>query len=578
MDKNIYEKIIKAINYESYHTSYSPMFSNIGLQLTNDIEGVGSLYLNYNRSTRSVFENLISFAVKMNLENSTAEKIIFGQNEASLAFYDIDTFLFESEKLDKVLLFQNRSENTLDLWKNFEDDILFINGYSKNLDERDPDEKVGFVIAAKIIEGDLQKDTVYSNKNKIKIAFTVQILEINEETLVSRLNEAPNTIDEAMQKCSKWFMDNLKDFDITLKTKEESDAIASAVQGLLFNCTKAPGKLRNHISSYPNRGQYPTHFIWDSYFQNLAYECINKDIAKDAILQIIENQRPDGKYPQFMCSTWDRPHDSQPALLGWAMKRLITIIEKDVEFEKKVFLSMEKNNMWWLTQRMTKYGVIFCPSGLETGQDNSPRFDNGPTLATDMNSFLLHQLKFTSETALKFGFEEKAKYWENKAKKLEENMIKMLYDEEYNLFFDYSLTKNEPIKIISPTALLPLWASINIEEEIKNKMIEKYLINPKYLFSNFVFPCIAYTEDCFDAEDWWRGPVWPSLTYLSLEILEHSKYHDEYMEACKKIHQMISEDGQMSELFNSLTGKGMGAKSQGWTCAVFIKLCNILNK
>ena len=96
MKKKIYEKIIKAINYDSYHTSYSPMFSNIGLQLTSDIEGVGSLYFNYNRSARSVFENLISFPAEMNMAKSTAEKIVFGQNEASLSFYDIDTFLFES--------------------------------------------------------------------------------------------------------------------------------------------------------------------------------------------------------------------------------------------------------------------------------------------------------------------------------------------------------------------------------------------------------------------------------------------------------------------------------------------------
>lgn len=41
---------------------------------------------------------------------------------------------------------------------------------------------------------------------------------------------------------------------------------------------------------------------------------------------------------------------------------------------------------WWLAQRMTRYGLIGTSDPLETGCDNTPRLDQGPVLADDMNS------------------------------------------------------------------------------------------------------------------------------------------------------------------------------------------------
>jgi hypothetical protein len=34
---------------------------------------------------------------------------------------------------------------------------------------------------------------------------------------------------------------------------------------------------------------------------------------------------------------------------------------------------------------------------------------------------------------------------------------------------------------------------------------------------------------------------------------------------------MIIEDGKISELFNSQTGKGLGREQQGWTAAILLK-------
>ena len=88
-----------------------------------------------------------------------------------------------------------------------------------------------------------------------------------------------------------------------------------------MNLTKAPGNLSRCVSAFPSRGGYPTHFMWDIAFQNLAYELMDEKTAADTLLQLAYAIRPDGKIPQFLCSTWARPHFAQPALLGWAAER-----------------------------------------------------------------------------------------------------------------------------------------------------------------------------------------------------------------------------------------------------------------
>ncbi|HBM80287.1 MAG TPA: hypothetical protein DD426_05540 [Clostridiaceae bacterium] len=63
--------------------------------------------------------------------------------------------------------------------------------------------------------------------------------------------------------------------------------------------------------------------MWYACFQNLALEYMNPLLAEDSLLLLTENQRIDGKIPQFICSTWVRPYESQPPLVGWAALRLI---------------------------------------------------------------------------------------------------------------------------------------------------------------------------------------------------------------------------------------------------------------
>lgn len=579
----IANELSKITDYASPQETYSPFFSNIGFEIHNQNSGIGALHLHYSRASRVLFDRFADFELTYDTEKSSIEKIVFtGKNgSASLAFSGTDTFSFESDGVNKIHLLCGHRDylKTFRIENKGKGNFIYY-GYSFNPDRRDPDECTPFALGIKIKTGKLETGdesvTAYCESNgKISLSFTFEALDISEARIKKVLDNAPS-VEKSAEKCLKNIEECVSSFDAEV-SEEEAVICTKAIHGLLFNLAKAPGNLSKHISSFPNRGTYPTHFLWDTCFQNLAYEELSPFLAKEFLLQFADTQRCDGKIEQFICSTWGRPEYSQPPLAGWATLR-IAKKENDEKFLKKMLTCLEKNNEWWLNNRMTRYGVIYCPHGLETGQDDSPRFDKGFTLACDMNSYLLSQMRATAEIAKMLGQNGKAKKWNKTADCFAGKIVDVLYCEKDNIFYDINLKSGKRIKLVSCSSLLPLWAGVPLCEEKRNKMIENYLLDEKHFYGNIPFPSVAYSEKCYRPELWWRGPVWMPTAYLLTELLEKYGYKEQYTEAVKRLHGILLKDKKMHELFNSQTGEGLGSAEQGWTCAIFIKLCNIINK
>ena len=583
------EKLIENFNsindYSAVQKTFSPCYSNIGFEIAPESCGSGALWLHYNRASRKLWDSFIDFPLKQNKAQTSAFSVAFGENETSakLTFTDTDTICFSADGLDGVKLFARKNEKLRSFWiEKISGNEAEVFGYSENTDDRDPDETVPFYIYLKVLQGEFfadKNDVIVraDNDKKIIISAAVEVLNIDRENAQKKAKNSPENFSEAEEKCREFYLECFDNFSVEIKSEEEEKIIAKAAYGLTANLAKAPGNLKNNISSFPNRGSYPSHFLWDTCFQNLAYEKFSPALAAEFLLQIAAFQRSDGKFPQFMCSTWERPHYSQPALVGWAAMRIATRTN-DRKFIEDMTDAIEKNNLWWLNSRNSECGLISCPHGLETGQDDSPRFDNGTTFACDMNSYVLHQLHCAAELNKMLGRNEKALFWEEKAEKLSQKIIEILWCEEDGIFYDVSPENGEFVRIVSPVSFLPLWAGVNLPKEKAEQSVRKYLLNPEYLFGEIPFPSVAYNDINYGSGNWWRGPTWMPNAYLMLETLDKLGYEKEYYEAAEKLYNVILNDGELHELFDSKTGTGLGAAEQGWTNAIFIKLCSIVNR
>ena len=561
--------------------SMSPMYSNFGLCFSEGRAAAETLLLHYNRFTRPLWKPLIDFGGAGEIRSTFASTRIQNENtDCELCFYATDAFAVYG-RAAAARIFCAADASLSEVWEAYRDEnMLILQGYSENGDARDPDKYVPVACGVRVSRGTLRAENgetqvLPDGTGELRFSLVCRALGFDLSEIKERLASAPETAEDAKERVRAWATEAAGGLDRIPAEEDARNTFLTAAAGLMMNLTAAPGKLAGHLSAFPSRGGYPTHFMWDSAFQNLAYELMSEKAAADTLLLLARSARPDGKIPQFLCSTWERPHETQPALLGWAARRYA---EKagaenlDPAFINTVYGALCRNNRWWLTARMTKYGLIYCPHGLETGQDDSPRFDGGPVIAADMNAYLLSQLRATAYFAALAGDADGQKAWETEAERFGALMVKHLYDAEQNLFFDADLQTGRPLPLIALSSLIPLWAGVPLPEEKRRAMIEDYLLNEKYFFGGVPFPSVAYCEKTYEPAHWWRGPTWMPVAWLMLETLEQYGYKKERALAAARLYEIMKKDGALHELFNSQTGEGLGCAEQGWTAAIFIRL------
>ena len=361
--------------------SYSPLFSSIGVAARAGEPGFGQLYFHYNRATRPVFERTVAAAPVFSPERSDLARLVCGDAALSLSFFGTNAFTVFARGEKEIEVFAHPSPRTELFWYEGEENgTHFFFGFSKNADARDPDERVPFSIALRVLKGRAtiteDRRLISAEDGEIYLAAVLRLLTPDRQEMSAVLESAPGEPEKADIPCREWLAETTRDLSVGIADAREEKMLRDSVTGLLMNLTRAEGALAKHISAFPSRGEYPTHFLWDTCFQNLLYERMSEDLAKDLLMQNIRNIREDGKFPQFLCSTWARPLDTQPALIGWAGLRLLRR-RFDKPFARFLLDAIERNNRWWLTQRITRIGLIYARDGLETGQDNSPRLDGG---------------------------------------------------------------------------------------------------------------------------------------------------------------------------------------------------------
>jgi hypothetical protein len=498
MQEVIYKEIKKVTGFNNPGSSYSPMFSTIGLCVSPNRNGVSNLWLSYNSATRSIFNELIALPYPLNTRESSIYRLVFGFNKGRLSFWKNDGFVFECEGVDELRMLTSVSSGTADLWKESDSDseYLILHGYSLNQAPEDPDSVVPFIFGVRAISGSIDTSDGYKIKagadGKIAIACDFEALKATSKYVRNILMTSPATVDEAALLCRRWLRNNSRSFEYEAKNETEIKAIARAVKGMLFNYSKAQGSLENCVTPFPSRGTKAYTSVWDVFFGNFGYGLLGTNNSKDFIKQIARRSRADGKISGKLCSTYESNDYRLYPLFGRAIIREMNF---DFGFGWDVLPALEENNKWWLTARISDCGLIF------------EEIEKRPVITIAVNAFFLDQLRATAELATMLGLEEKVEKWTEDAARLEENIIKNFYDKENNIFntvyFNIeNATRLDVDNSDEFASFVPLWAGINIGEENAKNMVEKIVI-----------PCET---------------VKPEQTAIKLEILRKYGFSEEY--------------------------------------------------
>ena len=570
-----------ALDFSGADRGFSPFFSDIGLEVDKG-GGIASLFLYYNRRKTVFLKPFLRLPDPVKPHRCSVAGITqhFDRARARIAFCSHDTWVVDCEGLPG-LEFDPGGHPGLTEKRRREVDrrTLIFDGYLPTVDARDPDSTFPFVLGLRIVRGavaggdgmeePLRIDA--DSQGRLVLVFTARVLEVDHRSVLARLKGASTSSAGAIQRTMAWWAEAMGGLDLAGGDPADGAVLARAVYTLLSNSAACPGLLQDRISAFPSRGTYPTPYLWDSCFQNLGTELFNPRLAADSLLLFVENLRVDGKMHAFICSTWVHPGQSQPPLVGWAAERLV---EKtgDERLAARLLPGLRRNTRWWLSQRMTRFGLVAALNGMEVGWDDSPRFDQGPIVACDLNSYLLLQMRACARFARMGGDEAGAEELDAQAEAYAARMVEILYDGETGLFWDLGVENGLPVRIKTPACFLPLLAGVPLPPEVAKWAVADYLLNPSCFFADVLFPVVAYDEPSYQSGKWWRGPTWINVAYLMLMVLDKLDFKEEAASARERLYRMLAADGDLRELFDSQSGEGLGAFEYGWTAAIFLRL------
>jgi len=335
-------------------------------------------------------------------------------------------------------------------------------------------------------------------------------------------------------------------------------------------------------AQYPSKDHYNAHYNWDMCLQSLLTGCCRPKQAWEGLKILARNADASGKWPQFVCSSWNRPGpESQPPIASWAAWFLYQIAP-DRQSLSELYPALVKNMQWWEHNRDTDRDGLYEWCGwLESGWDNSPRWDgwrkSGETLeAVDLNSYLVAGYHALSRMARVFDLKADENKWVRAAGALGRRMNARLYDPKRGMYFDRTVKTDTLSVLLTPASFFPFWAGVGQDGEKAKAAIRRWLLSEDHFWGEYGFPCVAFSEPAYEAGYYWRGANWLNLSYWMLCVLDKYGFTQERDRARERILNMALQNRPLMEYYNSKTGQGEGCPEYGWTASTIAMI--VLNK
>jgi len=144
------------------------------------------------------------------------------------------------------------------------------------------------------------------------------------------------------------------------------------------------------------------------------------------------------------------------------------------------------------------------------------------------------------------------------------------FDTESGLCVDHDVRADEEIRLRTFAGFAPLFAGTADAGQRAAQMrlldSEDFCGNPRFRWR--LLPSTSPAESVFQPRNYWRGPVWPVISWLLWRSLSSLGYSDRADEIRDDSLDQIAGAGDFGEYFEPFTGEPLGSPRQSWTAAV----------
>lgn len=334
----------------------------------------------------------------------------------------------------------------------------------------------------------------------------------------------------------------------------------------------------NYRAIIPSPSTYLGVWNWDAAFHMIGMSHFDTEIAGEQAKIMFKFQKENGQFPDCILSSGKVIDGfTKPPVWGFAVM-YSDRISPDDEFLKYSYPFLTRNIEWWETDRYD--GILFSykVNKFESGWDNSIRWDFPDKIdnlyAVDCNCFIYSYYEGMEYIASRLGYVNDVELYRNKKQDLAKKINTILYDTKKKAYCDYNWKRKRFTNKLSPASFMPLWC--NIASEKQAEAMAELAGSKNYFYKGI--PTISYNNKRYNSKKYWRGPCWLNTAYFTIKGLLNYNYNKLADELRDNILEWCYREGDYYEYYDSISGKGLGAKGFGWSSVFVIELVLIRNK
>jgi mannosylglycerate hydrolase MGH1-like protein len=374
----------------------------------------------------------------------------------------------------------------------------------------------------------------------------------------------------------------------------------------------------------PCPGRYKHQWYWDSCFHAIVWSRLDPARARAELRTLLRAGRADGFVPHTAFwqahPRWRRAPlyattrvwgdaataSIQTPLLAYAWERVAAASPDEPGFAAEG-LDALMAHADWLAHHRDPDGdgllTILLPD--ESGLDDSPKYDpvygrfahHRPgyfrlvercrRLGWDSRAIVAaseehvedvlvnvaHALSLRSLARLlrAAGRHDAAAVQDARARRTEAALLERCWDPRRGLFLDLAGSAEQRVAVSTWSALAPLALGDAIPAELRRRIVEEHLLDPRRYGARYGIPSISMEEPAFtpgfDRFRTWRGPSWINTAWLLVPPLRALGYAEAAERIVERLADAIGRDG-FREYHDPRTGRGHGARGFAWSTLV----------
>ncbi len=349
---------------------------------------------------------------------------------------------------------------------------------------------------------------------------------------------------------------------------EDTPAAALAAY-VLWSATVRPAGFITRPAVLMSKHWMDKVWSWDHCFNALALTGGRPELAWDQFKMVFDHQDEAGCLPDSVTHSEVLYNFVKPPIHGWALRQLRTQVPQGSDRAElaEVYQQLERWTTFWLTARRAPgQHLPHYQHGNDSGWDNATTFDPERVVqSADLATFLTLQMRELADIAAELGDRATARRWAGSAQEMCDEMLRDLWDGDR--FLARGVESGRTWHSASLLDLMPIALGASLPRAIRAAIARRIWGH----LTDYGLATESTSSRHYQADGYWRGPIWAPATVLIEDGLRRGGYHGLADTISARFRRLCEKSG-FAENFDARTGAALRDRAYTWTASSYLIL------